>query len=599
MPETLPDLVCDVLVVGSGAGGLSAAITARKGGADVHVVEKESLLGGTTARSGGVLWIPGNAVNARAGVTDSPDAARTYMAGEAGAFFDADRVEAFLENGPRMVDFFEAETAVRFMPNAAFPDYHPDAPGAVPGGRSIVAAPLFGQELGARIGALRPPLREITFVGMMFNASQEVQHFFRATKSLKSFLYVMRRLAAHAVEMAVHGRPMRLTNGNALAARLAKSAFNLSIPVHLSTAAWELTMEDGRVTGALVEGPEGTRRIRARRGVVLACGGFPRDRQRISRLFPHAPTGTEHLSPAPDGNTGDGLRLAESAGAAIEEGLPNAAAWIPVSRIRYRDGTVGHFPHLIDRYKPGIICVLRDGRRFVNEAQSYHDVGQAMIGACRGAAETAAWLVCDHTALSTYGMGFAKPFPVPRAHLLRSGYLVRGRTLAELARKAGIDPAGLERTVAAFNGPAREGRDPAFGKGTSVYNRFLGDAAHAPNPCVAPIARGPFYAIKIVLGDLGTFAGIKADHNAQALDRDGRPIPGLFTAGNDMASIMGGAYPGGGITLGPAMTFGYIAGRILSGADARPERAPAFADATPPKTNQAAETYAHGRQQAS
>lgn len=554
----------DVVVVGSGAGGLSAAVTARSAGLNVVVVEKEEYFGGTTARSGGVLWIPGNHINAREGVNDSREAARAYLQHEAGNYFDTARVDAFLENGPKMVTFFEKTTSIRFLPNLAFSDYHPGAPGAMPGGRSIVAAPLQGTELGDHFKDLRPPLKEITFVGMMFNASAEVQHFFKATRSLKSFVYVVKRLISHTGEVLRHGRAVRLTNGNALAAALAKCALDLGVQIRLRNAAKDLVTDGERVAGVVVNTPEGPRTIGARRGVVLACGGFPLDVERRRQLFPHAPTGAEHFSPASPGNTGDGLRLGVSAGGTTQDDLPEAAAWIPVSLVRYRDGTIGHFPHLIDRYKPGIIAVTRHGKRFVNEAQSYHDFGQAMIRACRGEAETAAWLICDHAALSKYGMGFVKPFPVPQFHHVRSGYLKKGASLRELAEQTGIEATAFEKTVADFNEKAAGGTDPQFGKGTTAYNRFLGDPDHRPNPCIAPLDKPPFYAIKLVLGDLGTFVGLKTDANARVLRASGDPVPGLFAVGNDMASIMGGNYPGGGITLGPAMTFGYIAGSYLA-----------------------------------
>ncbi|MGB3388776.1 MAG: FAD-dependent oxidoreductase [Pseudaminobacter sp.] len=560
------EIECDVVVLGSGAGGLSAALSARLAGLDVHVLEKENYFGGTTALSGGVLWIPGNPVNARQGVVESEGAARTYLQDQAGDFFDGARVDAFLKHGPKMVDYFEANSSVRFVQNAAFPDYHPSAPGAVAGGRSIVAAPIRGTELGAAFSLLRPPLKEITFVGMMFNASAEVQHFFRATTSLSSFLYVVRRLLAHGTEMLRYGRAVRLTNGNALIARLAKSCLEAGVDIRVGSAGVALLREGERVTGVVADTPDGRRRYLARRGVVLACGGFPHDDERKSRLFPHAPNGTEHLSPAPSGNTGDGIRLGAEAGAVTTDDIPNAAAWIPVSEVPYRKGASGRFPHLIDRYKPGIIAVLKNGRRFVNEADSYHDVGQAMIRQCTAMRlPVEAWLICDAKALRKYGMGFVKPFPVPHFHHLRSGYLVKGNTLAELACQLGIDGDGLAETVARFNPAAASGEDPDFGRGRSAYNRFLGDMDHKPNPCLAPLETGPFYAIHIAIGDLGTFAGLKTDGHARVLAERGQPIAGLFAVGNDMASIMGGNYPGGGITLGPAMTFGYIAGQTLAG----------------------------------
>jgi succinate dehydrogenase/fumarate reductase flavoprotein subunit len=305
-------------------------------------------------------------------------------------------------------------------------------------------------------------------------------------------------------------------------------------------------------------------RVQARRGVVLACGGFPQDVERRRRLFPHAPTGAEHFSPAPPGNTGDGLRLAEHAGARIEQDLPHAAAWVPVSRVARRDGTTGLFPHFIDRAKPGVIAVTRKGRRFVNEANSYHDFVQGLVAAV-GRDEPTAFLLADHRAIRRYGLGFAKAFPLPLGPYLRSGYLLRGDTLAALAAQAGIDAAALAVTIDAYNRHAREGEDPEFRKGSTAYNRFLGDAAVAPNPCVAPLEVPPFYAVQVVIGDLGTYAGIRTDGRARVLGARGEPIAGLYAAGNDMASIMGGNYPAGGITLGPAMTFGWIAGRHLAG----------------------------------
>ncbi len=570
---------CDVLVVGTGAGGLSAAVTARKLGLDALLVEKDAQYGGTTARSGGWLWIPCSPLARREGVDDSLEAARTYLRHEAGNHFDAERVDAFLRHGPEMVAFFERETAMRFVLGPAFADYHPDAPGGTPGGRSICAAPFDARELGAEKERLRPPLREITFLGMMIGTGKELVHFFNATRSVRSAAVVAGLLARHSRDVALHGRAMRLTNGNALVGRLAKSAFDGGVPLWTSAAARELVVEGGAVRGALVERDGRTVRVRARRGVVLAAGGFPQDAARRRAMFRHAPTGAEHWSPAPPGNTGDGLRLGEAVGAAVEDRYPNAAAWVPVSLVPRPDGSTGTFPHFVDRAKPGVIAVTAAGARFVNEAHSYHDFVQAMVAATEGR-EHAAWLLCDHATLRRYGLGFAKPFPLPIGPHLRSGYLKRGRTLAELAAVAGIDAAALERTVGAFNGPARRGEDPAFGRGSTAYNRSLGDPLVAPNPCVAPLERAPFYAVKVVPGDLGTFAGLRGDAHARVLDREGRPIPGLYAAGNDLASVMGGNYPGGGITLGPAMTFGWIAAHHLAGrapeAAAR-EEAPAAA----------------------
>jgi succinate dehydrogenase/fumarate reductase flavoprotein subunit len=558
-------LTCDVLVIGSGAGGLSTAITARKQGLDVIVIEKEPFFGGTTAFSGGVLWIPGNRHAQSNHVSDTREAALKYLRNETGDFFDAAAIDAFLDTGPQMLDFFEKETTVRFVPTL-YPDYHPNVDGGVDIGRSVVAAPFDARALGKDIMRLRPPLKTITFIGMMFNSSNaDLKHFFNATRSLKSAIYVAKRLAGHLKDLALYRRGVQVTSGNALAARLAKSALDLGISIHTNTAARELTTSGQRVTGALVSAADGEARIVARRGVVLACGGFSHDVARIAKAYPHVKRGGEHVSPVPPGNTGDGVGMAERLGAKVAIRYPQPAAWMPVSRVPMRDGGVGVFPHLLDRYKPGIIGVTRSGKRFTNEANSYHDVGAAMIEACANERETAMWLICDRATIRKYGLGFAKPAPVPLGPLLRNGYLTTGRTLAELARNTGLDGDALEATVKRYNIGAAHGEDPEFGRGTTSFNRYLADPEQQPNPCVAPIGDGPYYALKVVMGDLGTFDGISTRVTGEVLNEAGVPIAGLYAVGNDRASVMGGNYPGAGITLGPIMTFGYITGRHLAG----------------------------------
>ncbi|HMN70242.1 MAG TPA: FAD-dependent oxidoreductase [Rhodoblastus sp.] len=553
---------CDVVVVGSGAGGLSTAITAKKHGLDVAIVEKEPFFGGTTAFSGGVLWIPGNAHARAAGVKDTREAAKTYLRRETGNFFDETTIDAFLDEGPRMLEWFERETEAKFI-LSGYPDYHPDQEGGARIGRSVTAAPYDARRLGKEIARLRPPLSTITFIGMMFNSSNEdLKHFFRATKSATSAIYVGKRLANHLKELALYRRGVQVTSGNALVARLAKSAFDLGIPILTSTAAEELLRDGDSVVGARLRDASGSWELRARRGVVLACGGFPHDKARIAKAYPHLARGGRHLSPTPEGNTGDGLRLAEAAGGRVDIRFPSPAAWMPVSEVPLGGGKTGVFPHLVDRYKPGVIAVNRRGRRFTNESNSYHDVGAAMIES--GGPEAEAWLICDHATIRKYGLGYAKPAPVPISLYTRNGYLKTGRTLAELAKAAGVDPAGLEAAVRDYNKDAARGEDPAFGRGSTAFNRFLGDAEHKPNPNVAPIGDGPYYALKLVMGDLGTFDGVETDVVGRVLGPGGAPIAGLYAVGNDRASVMGGNYPGAGITLGPIMTFGFITGRHLA-----------------------------------
>lgn len=565
---------CDLLVIGSGAGGLSTAITARKHGLNVVVIEKEPVFGGTTAFSGGVLWIPGNAHTRQQGVKDSREAARRYMQAETGTFFDAAAVDAFLDKGPEMLSFFERETSVKFVPTL-YPDYHPDADGGVDVGRSILAAPFDIRTLGKDIKRMRPPLKTITFIGMMFNSSNaDLKHFFNATKSLTSFGYVAKRLAIHLKEMLLYRRGVNVTSGNALAARLAKSALDLGIPILTETAASELLGDAGRVNGAIVRGRQGEYSIHASKGVVLACGGFSHDVERIKKAYPHLQRGGEHYSPVPTGNTGDGARMAEKRGAKVDIRYREPAAWMPVSRVPMGNGRFGVFPHLLDRYKPGVIGVLRDGKRFCNESNSYHDVGAAMVRGCADDTQTAMWLVCDQTTLNKYGLGFVKPAPMPHVSLVRNGYLLKGKTLAELAHNAGIDAAGLEATGREYNLGAVRGEDLQYQRGSSSFNRFLADPEHKPNPCVGPLAKGPFYAVKVFMGDLGTFDGITTNVVGQVLNRQQAPIDGLYAVGNDRASIMGGNYPGAGITLGPIMTFGYITGRHIAGVENLLEQQP-------------------------
>ena len=550
----------DLIVVGSGAAGLSCAVTAKKRGLDVVVIEKEPVFGGTTALSGGVAWIPLNHHGLAQNPHDSMDKVRTFMIGETGQFFNEEPVTTFLENGPKMVDFFEKETALEFVPTA-YPDYHPDAAGGAPIGRSILAKPFDIRLLGKDMKRMKPPLQTITFMGMMFNSSNaDLKHFFQATKSLESFVFVAKRILNHFKELALYGRAVQVTSGNALAARLAKSALDLGIPILTSTSAHRIVTQNQRVTGVEVKSADGFTELHARLGVVLACGGFPQDVKRIAAAYPHRKRGAEHVSPTPEGNTGDGMRLAEAAGGQVDMRYQHPAAWMPVSKVPYGNGKFGVFVHLLDRYKPGVIGVMQDGERFCNESNSYHDVGADMIAtsAEKSFTRTEMWLICDKVALSRYGLGYVKPAPMPIGKYLKNGYLRKGKTLAELAQVCGINAEQLQTTVNEFNRGASQGQDLQYGRGSNAFNRYLADPNHQPNPCVAPIQTGPFYAVHTVMGDLGTFDGISTTPTGQVLRADGQAIEGLYAVGNDRASVMGGNYPAAGITLGPNLTFGYV-----------------------------------------
>lgn len=388
-----------------------------------------------------------------------------------------------------------------------------------------------------------------------------------------------RRFSGHVIDVAHHGRGMTLTNGNALAGRLAKAERDKGVPIWRSSPVRRMIVEsdaDGaqRVAGAVVDRDGRSVEIRAARGVVLACGGFPHDIERRKQLFPHVTTGTEHYTPSPTHNTGDGLRLGESAGGWVDPSIPNAAARCPTSIVPRKDGSQGVMPHFIDRAKPGVIAVGADGHRFTNEALPYHDFVQDLVAKVRekNLGEFAAWLICDHPHLREYRLGAVAKSPLPIGRHLRSGYLKRGRTLDELARVIGVPADALRDEVATFNRDAVSGTDTRFGKGSTAYNRYQGDALVKPNPCMAPIEKGPFYAVRVVVGDIGTMAGLATDAACRVLTKDGPVVPGLYAVGNDSASIMGGNYPGAGITLGACLTFGYTAAMHLAsqGAADRP-----------------------------
>src|SRR5260370_28454601 len=311
----------------AGGGGLSTAFTAKKGGLDVVIIEKEAFCGGTTAYSGGVLWIPGNPHARKAGINDTREAAVTYLRNETGNCFSEKAIEAFLDQGPRMLEFFERETEAKFL-LSGYPDYHPDVEGGALIGRSVTAAPFDARGLGDELKRLRPPLATITSIRMMFNSSHEdLKHFFRATTSLTSATYVAKLLISHLKELAPYRRGVQITSGNALAARLAKTCFDLGIPLLTSTAARQLVVEDGSVRGAQVSDDKGEFTITARRAVVMACGGFPHDRERISRAYPHLARGGEHFAPTREGNTGDGVGRAADEKASCEVALTTTATW--------------------------------------------------------------------------------------------------------------------------------------------------------------------------------------------------------------------------------------------------------------------------------
>lgn len=562
------ELTVDVLIAGSGAAGLTAAVTARKAGLDVLVVEKAQLFGGTTATSGGVLWIPGNhhspAMQQQTGTTDSVDNARAYLEEVAGNYLEPDRVDAFFRHGPEMVRFLEDETEVRFY-GMDYPDYTSESSHSSIV-RSIGTQDYHARKMGPHLKNLKNQLPQTLFLGFAVGSGVEMIEFMRAGRSIKAAGFVARKLSKHFLDVLRYGEGQQVVRGRALIARLARTLFDLETPLWLSSPITKLLTEGKHVTGAEVNTPDGPVVIHARKGVVLACGGYGNDPDRRAATFP-TPAGSRDLrNPTAPTNTGDGVRLAENVGAAFNGDVLQMAPWMPVSVLPDAKDFTGVWPHLIDRQKPGFIAVTDNGRRFVDESASYHDFVPALTRACADKMRPECWLIGDAAAVRKWGMGMARPFPIPHGHLVRSGYLKRDTTLAGLARKCGIDAAALEDTVTHFNEHAKQGVDPEFGRGGRTYDRYQGDPEHhGSNPCLGPLERAPYYAVKIEAGLIGTFAGLKTDSRARVVDAAGAPVEGLYAVGNDQASVLGGAYAGAGATLGPAMTFGYIAGKHLAG----------------------------------
>lgn len=552
----------DVLIVGSGAAGLSAAVTAALNGASVLVAEKESVIGGTSAWSGGWLWIPRNPLAREEGIEEDASVPLTYLQHEMAGQSADPRLLTFLQYGPEMIDFFRHNTVVQFISGSRMPDFH-DSPGYAQGGRSVTARPFDGRLLGDWLHRLRPPLETISLAGMGITGGADMTHFFNATRSPRSALYAARRLLRHGWQRLRHGRGRHLVNGNALVARLLRAALDAGVNFQLNAPVERLLTSAAGVTGAVLRSDEGQVQVSAN-AVILACGGFPHDKQRLAQHVAHAASGYGHFSAAPPGNEGDGIRLGESVGGQFDDSLRHAMAWAPVSRVTLASGLQLPFPHLVERAKPGFVAVLPNGRRFTNEADSYHDFIAALLEATPPGETPQAWLLADSLALRRYGLGQARPAPFSARAWLRTGYLQSGETLEALAEKCAIDSTQLKETISRFNTFAACGRDDEFQRGASAYNQAQGDAANPHHPTLGALSRPPFYAVRILPGSLGSFSGLKTDEQARVLDAQQQPISGLYAIGNDMSSVMRGYYPSGGITLGPAMTFGYLVGKHLT-----------------------------------
>jgi succinate dehydrogenase/fumarate reductase flavoprotein subunit len=552
----------DVVVIGAGAGGMTAAAVAASEGLSVLLIEKTEFVGGTTAWSGGMVWIPANAHMKQAGMPDSASDAAAYLASTVPEPENAGLRETFLTRGPEAVEYLEANTEVRLQPVKTYPDYYPEQPGATAGGRVLEPVSFDGRRLGANFRRLRPPLPEFTLFGGMMVNRLDIPHLRQFGRSFRSTLRSLRLVSQYALQRLRAPRGTTLYLGNALAARLYASLLARNVEVLFGTGVERLLVEDDAVGGVQVRDSSGSRPIVARKGVVLATGGFSHDKNLRERYFPAAAGSVSAASPA---GSGDGLRIAIAPGASIGASVASPAYWVPASRFQRLDGSQGVFPHTVtDRAKPGVIAVNSSGKRFVNEALSYHEFVLAMLRDGNDATSRAFYLVCDRHFVWTYGLGRIKPFTWRIAPYVRRGELTEAPSIGALAEAIGVEPSALSKTVNDYNVHARGGIDPAFGRGTSIYQRHLGDPSHSPNPCVAPIEQAPFYALRVYPADLGTAIGLRTDARARVLSKDGTVIAGLYACGNDMGSIMNGNYPGPGITLGPALTFGYVAGRHLA-----------------------------------
>lgn len=546
----------DLIVIGSGAAGLSSALSAAQMGLKVCVLEASEYIGGTSAWSGGWMWIPQNHLAKATGIADSREQVLTYLRSVANGRQLDPRINTFLDNAPKMAKHYEESSALEFLAGNLVPDMQ-DLPGAVTGGRSLYPAPYDARELGDALQYLRPP-RDILSFWHMGIGSFELRDFYDALRKPKSTWHVTKRITVHIKDMLVHRRSMLLQNGNALVARLLRSVLDLNVELFTQVKIAQLTSRDARVDGVCLSDEQTI----AAGAVVSAAGGFPHSEKLQTELF-KPENGAKHFSAAVLENRGEIIEKTRELGACVSTGFTNAAAWAPVSRVPNANGEYAHFPHLLERGKPGIIAVGPDGRRFTNEANCYHQFQQGLFRAYE-MEQPFGWLIADAKAFKRWGLGWAKPAPVPRGAALKSGYLKRAGTLSELAVLLELPADVLEATVQRFNQFAVAGVDEDFGRGESPYNRSAGDFEYGPNPSLGALTQGPFYAVKLESGSLGTFAGLQTNARTQVLNSEGQPIAGLYAVGNEAASIFNGDYPSGGITLGPAMTFGYIAGRAVA-----------------------------------
>ena len=546
----------DLVVVGAGGAGLSAAVYAAIDGAKVLVVEHTEFVGGTTAWSAGTTWVPGTHHSRTVNPSDTLANAATYLDHAVGTQAPAALREAFLQHGAAAVAKIEAHSSMQYRAYPKHPDYISDLPGSTLCGRALEPVPFDGRLLGDLFSLLRPPIPEFTVLGGMMVDRTDINHLLAMTQSWASCKHALRILLRHLRDRLSHARGTRLVMGNALAGRLLHSlASHAKATLALNTSVEDLERDaSGRVVALRLRSGSAVCRVLARQGVVLASGGFNRDLALRSTRLPGIPA---EWCPAAPGQTGEALALARGLGAVEGQGAQSPAFWAPVSLRRRADGSTAVFPHFVmDRAKPGMITVNQAGARFVNESTSYHLFALGM----QAAQAVPAYLIADAQALRRYGMGMVRPGGKGLAPFLADGYLTEAPSLVALAQQLGISAEGLTASVANNNAFAETGVDTQFQRGVTAYQHNIGDAtAGGPNPNWGAMTEAPFYAVKLYPGDIGAAQGLQTNAQAQVLNAQGHAIPGLYAVGNDMNSIMGGVYPAPGITIGPGLVFAYLA----------------------------------------
>ncbi|MDH4869439.1 FAD-binding protein [Pseudomonas sp. BN515] len=555
------DQSCDVLVVGSGAGAMTAALRAHDLGLKVLVVEKSDRFGGTSAISGGGIWIPCNHRIAALGGQDTAEEAIAYIRAVTNGEVDDGRIEAYVEHGHRAIQYLEMNSRVRFEAQAAYADYYPEVPGGKPGYRSMDPGPFDARELGEDFMRLREPSPGTLMLGRMTMTMKEARVLLcRGPGWVGLTMKVMWRYWRDLGWRLRSRRDRFLTLGNALVAALRVSLKDRDVALQLECRLEKLVEEGGRIVGAELVHQGRSLRVETRCGVILGAGGF--ERNQAMRAQYHPEPSRSDWSATPPFNTGDAIRAGQALGA--RTALMDHSWWAPTTHVEGEEKQRALF---VERNLPGCIMVNSAGERFVNEGAPYTDIVYAMYGSNReGATSVPCWLIFDADYRHKYPCGallpgYAMPDSRVPAHL--KSYFHKADSLVELARAIGVDEAGLMRTVERFNPMAEAGSDLDFHKGDSLFDRYYGDPSVTPNPCLAPLVKAPFYAVKVDAGDIGTKGGLLTDVHARVLREDGAPITGLYAIGNSAASMMGRTYPGAGSTIGPAMVFGFRAAEDL------------------------------------